>query len=231
MLLLLPLFFISSFFGKVTGGNIIYSACRVWAHIWMFLIGITHKNIYKTPHDFSRQYIFVSNHISYLDIPAMMKAIHKQNFRILAKAELAKIPVFGFIVKHAAVSVDRKSPQQRAKSVSVLKSILNRKISVFICPEGTFNETHAPLKDFFNGAFKIAIETQTPIKPILFLDTYDRLNYKSIFSLSPGKSRAVFLEETRTDNLSIHDVSFLKEKIYKQMEDALIKYNATWINK
>ena len=229
MLLLLPVFVIASFFGKVRGGNIIYNGCRIWADIWMFLIGVSHKNIYEKPHDTSRQYIFLSNHISYLDIPVMMKAVRGQNFRILGKAELGDIPIFGFIVKNAAVSVDRKNPVNRAKSVLILKSIIKKKISVFICPEGTFNETHNPLKDFYDGAFKIAIETQTPIKPILILDTYDRLNYKDIFSLSPGTSRAVFLEETETATLTINDVALLKEKIYKQMEDGLIRYNASWI--
>lgn len=229
MILFIPLVIIASFLGKVTGGNIIYDACRIWADIWFFLIGVFYRNIYEAPYDTSRQYIFVSNHISYLDIPVIMKAVRKQHFRILGKAELGAIPVFGFIFKQAAVSVDRKNPENRAKSVIILKSIIKRKISVFICPEGTFNETHKPLKDFYEGAFKIAIETQTPIKPILFLDTYDRLNYKSIFSLSPGRSRAVFLEETNTAGLSLNDVSSLKEKVYKQMEDALIRYNATWI--
>ena len=229
MLLLIPTILIASLLGKINGGNIIYEACRIWADIWMVLIGITHKNIYDAPHDISRQYIFLSNHISYMDIPVMMKAIRKQHFRILGKAELGNIPVFGFIYKQAAVSVDRKNAENRAKSVLTLKSIIRKKISVFICPEGTFNETHKPLRDFYDGAFKVAIETQTPVKPLLFLDTYDRLNYKNIFSLSPGRSRAVFLEETSTTGLAMEDVSLLKEKIYKQMEDALIKYKASWI--
>jgi 1-acyl-sn-glycerol-3-phosphate acyltransferase len=229
MLLLFPLFVIASFFGKIKGGNIMYDTCRIWADLWMFSIGISHKNIFETPLDRSRQYIFLSNHISYMDIPVMMKAIRRQNFRILGKSELGAIPLFGFIYKHAAVSVDRNKSENRAKSVMTLKSIIRKGISVFICPEGTFNVTHHPLKDFYNGAFKIAIETQTSIKPILFLDTYDRLNYKSIFSLSPGRSRAVFLEETITVGLSITDAAMLKEKIYKQMEEGLIRYNASWI--
>ena len=159
----------------------------------------------------------------------MMKAIRKQHFRILGKSELGEIPVFGFIFKHAAVSVDRKNPANRAKSLLILKSIIKRQISVFICPEGTFNETHKPLKEFYDGAFKIAIETQTPIKPVLILDTYDRLSYKNFLSLTPGTSRAVFLEETDTASLYISDVAMLKEKIFKQMEDALIRYKANWI--
>ncbi len=87
------------------------------------------------------------------------------------------------------------------------------------------------LKDFYDGAFKIAIETQKPIRPILFLDTYDRLNYKSIFSLNPGKSRGVYLAQTSTEGLTIKDVTALKEKIFKQMEEALIRYKASWISK
>jgi len=229
MLLLLPFVIVASVFGKVNGGNIIYEICRIWGDIWMFLIGIRHKNVYEVPHYTSNQYIFVSNHISYLDIPVMMKAIRRQHFRILGKAELGNIPVFGFIYKQAAVLVDRKNYRNRAKSVMTLKSIIKRKISVFICPEGTFNVTHKPLKEFYDGAFRIAIETQTPIKPILILDTYDRLNYKNIFSLSPGRSRAVFLEETNTAGLSMRDVSFLKQKIYKQMEEGLVRYRASWI--
>jgi len=90
--------------------------------------------------------------------------------------------------------------------------------------------THHPLKSFYDGAFKIAIETQKPIRPILFLDTYDRLNYQSIFSLNPGKCRAVYLSQTATEGLTIKDLSDLKKKIYKQMEEALIRYEASWIS-
>lgn len=159
----------------------------------------------------------------------MMKAIRGQHIRILGKAEMTKIPVFGSIYKKGAVLVDRENPQKRLKSVKHLIYFLGKKISVFICPEGTFNMTNKPLKKFYDGAFRIAIETQKPIRPILFLDTYDRLNYESIFSLNPGKCRAVYLPATNTDGLTLKDVSYLKEKIYKQMEDGLIRYKASWI--
>ncbi len=229
MLLLFPFVVVASFFGKVKGGNIIYSLCRFWGDCWFFLLGVHHKNIYEQPHDRNKQYIFISNHISYFDIPVMMKAVRNQHIRILGKSEMGKIPLFGFIYRNAVVMVDRNNAQQRAKSLKTLKSILAKNISIFICPEGTFNMTNAPLKTFYDGAFRIAIETQTAIKPILFLDTYDRLNYKSIFSLSPGRSRAVYLEETITTGCTFADLQYLKEKIYKQMEDGLIRYNASWI--
>jgi len=196
---------------------------------FFFTIGIAHKNIYEEKHDTHKQYIFVSNHISYLDIPMMMKAIRHQHVRILGKAEMTKVPIFGFIYKKGAVLVDRENLGKRLQSIKSLIYFLNRKISVFICPEGTFNMTHKPLKNFYDGTFRIAIQTQTPIKPILFLDTYDRLDYNSIFSLNPGKCRAVYLSETSTVGLTISDVAMLKEKIFRQMEDGLKKYHANWI--
>ena len=49
-----------------------------------------------------------------------------------------------------------------------------------VFPEGTFNMTTQPLKEFYDGAFRVAIETQTPVKPVLFLDAYSRMHYESI---------------------------------------------------
>jgi 1-acyl-sn-glycerol-3-phosphate acyltransferase len=231
MFLLLPLFIYSFLLPTVKGGNLLYKICRFWADAFFFLLAIRHTNIYEEKHDVNRQYIFVSNHISYFDIPMMMKAIRHQNIRILGKSEMTKIPVFGFIYKKGAVLVNRESIIKRSESIRNLIWFIQRKISVFICPEGTFNTTGKPLKSFYDGAFRIAIETQKPIRPILFLDTYDRLNYKSIFSLNPGKCRAVYLSETLTDGLTLNDITALKEKVYRQMQIALIKYKASWIQK
>jgi len=125
--------------------------------------------------------------------------------------------------------VDRSDSVNRTKSVNVLKAVLRKNISVAIAPEGTFNMTGHPLKEFYDGAFRIAIETQTPIKPALFLDTYDRLNYHSIFSQSPGITRTVFLDEIDVKEYKIEDVKLLKQKVYDVMEAALIRYHASWI--
>jgi len=229
MFILLPLFIWAFLQRPLKGGNLIYKFSRFWADAFFLMLGIKHWNIYEAPFDRNAEYIFVSNHISYLDIPMMMKVIRRQHIRILGKAEMNKIPVFGSIYKRGTVSVDRNSAQARSKSIYKLIAFIHLKISVFICPEGTFNMTHQPLKSFYDGAFKIAIETRKPIQPILFLDTYDRLSYESIFSLNPGKCRGIYLSATSTEGLTLNDVSLLKEKIFKQMEDALIRYQASWI--
>ncbi len=230
LLLIFPLVIIASFFGKIKGGNFIYLLCQRWADAVLVFWGMHHNTIYTAPHDVNRQYVFVFNHISFIDIPFIMKAIRKQHFRILGKAELAKVPIFGFLYRQAVVMVDRDNPEKRATSVKQLKSVINKGISVVIAPEGTFNETGNALKDFYDGAFRVAIETQTPVKPILFLDAYDRLSYKNIFSLSPGKSRAVYLQEVSVEGLTVKDVKALKEQVYKIMEAKLIEYKVSWLN-
>lgn len=229
MFILLPLFIWAFLEKPIKGGNLIYKFSRFWGDMFFIMLGIKHWNIYETPFDKNKEYIFVSNHISYLDIPMMMKVVRGQKMRILGKAEMNKIPIFGSIYKRGTVSVERDNPVARSKSVKKLIAFIHLKISVFICPEGTFNTTHLPLKSFYDGAFRIAIETQKPIQPILFLDTYDRLNYKSIFSLNPGKCRGVYLSATSTKGLTIKDVPFLKQKIFNQMEEGLRRYKVSWL--
>ncbi len=223
MLLIFPFAIIASFFGRITGGNMIIRLCMVWADIWFPLVFIFHKKIYEAPHDKKRPFIFVSNHISYLDAAILVKA-YRQPFRPLGKMEMSRIPVFGFIYRNAIVTVDRSSASHRARSVRVLKSVISKGISVMVFPEGTFNMTEKPLKEFYDGAFRIAIETQTPIKPVLFLDAKKRMHYSSFFSLNPGQSRILYMDEIPVAGLTSHDAGFLKEKVKEMMERKLVEY-------
>jgi len=225
MLLLFPFSIMASFFGRIRGGNMMMKLCTIWADTWFFLIGMPHKTIYEARHDKSQAYIFVSNHISYLDAAIIPKAI-RQPVRPLGKAEMSKVPVCGFIYRNAIVTVDRSSAANRANSVRILKSLINKGISVLVFPEGTFNMTKAPLKEFYDGAFRVAIETQTAIKPVLFLDAYRRMPYESLFLMSPGRSRILYLDEISVDGLTAADVPALRERVYRIMEEKLKQYNA-----
>src|SRR5688500_3441445 len=78
VVLMIPVFIwavISSFFGRIRGGNMIYHACIAWADIWCFLTGIRHQNIYLSNYDPSQAGIFVSNHISYIDSAIVPKTL------------------------------------------------------------------------------------------------------------------------------------------------------------
>lgn len=227
MFVIFPFAIISSFFGRIKGGNMVMRLCMLWADLWFFLVFIWHKKIYEALHDKSKSYIFVSNHISYLDAAIIPKA-YRQPIRPLGKVEMSKVPVFGFIYRNAIVTVDRSSAANRANSVRILKSLINKGISVLVFPEGTFNMTTQPLKDFYDGAFRVAIETQTPVKPVLFLDAYRRMPYESLFSMSPGRNRIVYLDEIQVTGYTLSDVALLKEEVFALMERKLVEYGAAW---
>lgn len=160
-----------------------------------------------------------------MDIPPIVLIAH-QPIRILGKYEMVKVPVFGWIYRAAVILVDRRDSDTRSRSVRALKSALKHHISIFIFPEGTFNETKQPLKEFYDGAFRIAIETQTPIKPVLLVDTLDRLHYRGIFELTPGLNRVVYLEEIPVKGLTLKDIQSLKQKTYTIMENGLKRYRS-----
>ena len=222
MFLVLPFVILFSLFG-IKGGNLVYKTCNIWGTIWYGCIGIWHKEIYESLHDKNRQYIFVANHSSYMDIPAVIRCMH-QPIRVLGKYETVKIPVFGWIYRAAVILVERDSTEKRARSVRALKAALRRGISIFIFPEGTFNETNKPLKKFYDGAFRIAIETKTPIKPLLFIDTVDRMHWRGIFELTPGRSAIVFMKEIPVNNYTIKQLHLLKQHVYDIMDEGLRRY-------
>ena len=227
MLLIFPFAIIASFFGRIKGGNMIMWLCMLWADVWFFFIFIWHKRIYESEHDKKKAYIFVSNHISYLDAATIPKAF-RQSIRPLGKTEMGKVPIFGFIYSNAIVTVDRQNATNRAKSLLILKSLLKKGISVLVFPEGTFNKGSTPLKDFYDGAFRLAIETQTPIKPVLLLDTFKRMPGENLFLMSPGQSRILYLDEIKVEGFTSADTNKLKQMVYDIMEKKLIDNNATW---
>lgn len=229
MFLVVPFVMIASLWGKIKGGNFVYKLLQIWADLWFPIAGLRTKNIYEEKLDKKQQFVFVCNHISFLDAAFIIDAI-RQPFRPLGKIEIQRVPVFGIIYKVVVVVVDRSSSENRAKSMRDLKDVIRKGISILIFPEGTFNETTNPLKDCYDGAFRLAIETQTPIKPMIFLDTYDRMRYEHLGTMNPGKCRAVFLHTIPVEGLTVKDVPKLKQQVLSVMESKLREYKASWIH-
>ncbi len=211
-------------FNKARLGNRIYKICRYWSKIWYFFIGIRHQEIYESYHHFNRPHIFVGNHNSYMDIPPIVQLNH-QPIRALGKFESSKIPIFGWVYRAAVIMVDRSSPAKRAQSLRNLKAALHKGISIFIFPEGTFSMTsQRPLKSFYNGAFKLAIEMQIPIQPVLFIDAVDRMHYNDVFPITPGINRVVYLPTVNVEGYTVDQLESLKDQVYQLMDDGLRRY-------
>ena len=211
-------------FGKAKLSKRVYKVCRYWAQTWYIFIGVWHKEIYEANHDFKKPHIFVANHNSYMDIPPSVQLNH-QPIRPLGKFESSKIPIFGWVYRAAVILVDRSSPEKRARSLRNLKAALHKRTSIFIFPEGTFSMTsQQPLKSFYNGAFKLAIEMQIPIQPILMIDAVDRMHFESVFSLTPGANRVVYLKTVEVSTYTLEDIEKLKTEVYQMMDEGMRRY-------
>lgn len=214
MILFLPGFLLPVLFGP-RGISITHFFIKGWSWIFSFLNGIPYKIIDRQKIQKGKSYIFVSNHTSYLDIPPLVVTMRGQ-FRALAKKELLKIPVFGWIANVMCVVVDRSSNESRRQSLMHLKEILDMGISVLIFPEGTQNRTGEPLQPFYDGAFRIAIETQEPILPIAVLGA-GKLLPPGKKSIRPGTVKVVVGDEVSTVGLTLSDVKQLKDNVFAQM--------------
>lgn len=214
MILFLPFFLFPPLFGP-RATAITYFFLKAWSWIFSKLNVIPYEIINRDNIKSDKAYIYASNHTSFLDIPGITMTI-KGQFRPLAKKELKKIPVFGWIAQAASVIVDRSSNESRRKSMEHLKKILGLHIPVLIFPEGTQNRSKELLQPFYDGAFRIAIEAQQPIMPVVVIGA-GRLMPPGKFFIQPGKIKIVVGQEISTANLELKDVAQLKEQVREAM--------------
>ncbi|MBQ0736888.1 lysophospholipid acyltransferase family protein [Mesonia mobilis] len=194
---------------------------RVWAKIILYGMGfypIVKK--LETPQK-GKSYMFVANHTSMTDIMLMLSIV-KNPFVFVGKKELAKFPMFGFFYKRTCILVDRGNVKSRQEVFQQAQRRLNQGVSICIFPEGGVPDDESVLLDTFkDGAFRLAIDHQIPIVPLVFFDNKKRFSY-TFFSGSVGKMRAKILPFFSTENLDQSHKRVLKEKvraaIYTELE-------------
>jgi 1-acyl-sn-glycerol-3-phosphate acyltransferase len=216
MLFVIPFVFLPFILGERLGGRLLFIALAGWSVIFGYLNFIRFKVKGKNKLDKKQSYIYTSNHSSYLDVVSMVQCVPGQ-FRPLAKIELSKIPVFGLIVRSACVLVDRGSNESRKASLAKLKEKIRSGISIFIFPEGKMNRTENLLAEFYDGAFRIAIETETPVVPMVILNARNLMPRQKKIVIRPGTIYTIFGDPIDVSGYTLENQKELKEKVYKVM--------------
>ena len=147
-------------------GRLAYNVSQSWAWMVLKLGGIRLKVQGLGGLDSNRQYIFIANHQSYMDIPALVRALPRFQLRWIAKKELLWVPLFGLVIwtaKH--IIVDRTNLSKGMISLRKASERIKKGISVVIFPEGT-RSRHGDLLPFKRGGFLLALKAQTPIVPV-----------------------------------------------------------------
>lgn len=195
------------------------------AHYWgkTILIGMGFKKEVKALQkiEFGKSYMFIANHTSMIDIMLML-AVVKNPAVFVGKQELTKIPLFGFVFKRTSITVQRDNHISRKEVIDQAQQKLNKGFSICIFPEGLVpSDESVVLTDFKNGAFRLAIEYQIPIVPLIFYDCKKRFSY-TFFSGKPGKLRVKIHNFIQTTGLTQRDRERIKNQTFNLIYNELI---------
>lgn len=203
------------------GQDIFIKLSRLWMYVWLRMVGCPLKVTGKEYFAKNTAYIVPCNHNSMLDIPISCPFIPGAN-KTIAKKSFTKVPLFGWFYRKGAVLVDRKNESSRRKSFEEMKKVLSAGMHMSIYPEGTRNRTDEPLKKFHDGAFKLAVATNTSIIPAVILHSKKALPLNKFFYFIPHKLEMHFLEPIPVAEQTADQ---LKEKVFEIMKAYYIQHN------
>lgn len=186
---------------------------RVWMTFYLYLIASPVK--VKGAEHFAkdRNFVVVCNHNSLMDIPLTTPFMPRPN-KTIGKTSFAYIPLVNVFYIIGSILVDRKSTKSRLESYIKMKKVLSSGFDMVIYPEGTRNRSDEPLKPFYDGAFKLAIDTGKAVIPALLFNTKKVLPINKPFFLYPHKMEMHFLPPVESAGLTAKE---LKEKVFNIM--------------
>jgi 1-acyl-sn-glycerol-3-phosphate acyltransferase len=165
-------------------------------------------------------YVFMPNHLSFLDGPMMLMVIPRP-VRVIVKKSVFAIPVLGWAMLHVGfVPVDRKGESGGKKSIEKAARLMKeRGYSFMIYPEGT-RSLDGKLQRFRRGGFFLAIAGGAPIVPVTIRGTFE-LMPKGQFGAKSGAVSVVFHPPVPVDGYSVGDMEGLIEKVREAIRSGL----------
>lgn len=190
-----------------------YLLNKIWGYAFFMSVFMPTVREYRGEIDTKKPYVYSPNHNSMLDIPTIGMSA-KQFIVFVGKNSLSGIPAFGYMFNRLHIPVDRNSIRDSYKAFERAKVAILKGKSVLLYPEGGIRTRNPPnMTAFKDGAFRVAIETKTPIIPVTIVN-----NWKIIFSYDPFLTwrpvKVIYHEPIPTENLVIEDLESLKQQVY-----------------
>ena len=162
-----------------------------------------------------RPYVVVANHESYADI--FLISCFPWEMKWMSKDTMFKIPFMGWMMQMAGdVKLIRGKRESAIDAINQCRDRLKKKVSIMIFPEGTRSRTWEMLP-FKDGAFRLAIESGAPIRPIAVAGTRKAMA-KGKFKFLPARAVAQVLEPIETSSLTLKDIASLKAQARDRIE-------------
>ncbi len=180
-------------------GTVYHRVGRTWSRQLLQIFGMrVHvegvDNLEK-----GKSYVYVSNHASMFDIPAVLGHIPDE-VRIVFKKELSYVPIWGWslAVGHY-IAIDRVKPKDAMKSLDEAAEKIRNGASVLLFAEGTRTRT-GKLQPFKRGAFSLAARAGIPIVPLTINNSFNILP-KGSLRIRPADISLVIDKPIPTSNV------------------------------
>ncbi len=159
---------------------------KLWSRAMIFASGARLELAGGTEHlDPSHPVIFLSNHQSTLDIPALFITLWPVRFRFVAKKVVKYVPVLGWFIWIAGfVFIDRGRTREAIASLDRAGAVIRKGTSIVLFPEGTRSPTGEVLP-FKKGPFMLAMKAGVPILPVSIVGTHEVMP-KNSWNITPG---------------------------------------------
>ena len=181
-----------------------YPLANFGARTWLKACGAWVRVTGREHLDADTQYVFVSDHRSYLDT-ATLFAFTGKSMGLVAKKELQKVPVLGRGMSFVnIIAIDRSNAERGRQSMEKAREVIDEGYSFGVFAEGT-RAMPGELLPFKKGAFHLAIQTQAAIVPVAIKNT-DRMMPKSGGVAYPGEIEMVLLPPISTEGKTSDDV-------------------------
>ena len=198
-------------------GKLAYTLARFWSWAILRIGGIRLRVQGLERLDAKRQYIFMANHQSNIDMPALVQALPQFQLRWLAKKELLYVPLFGWALwasRH--IIVDRSNLSQAMASLRKAREKIEGGVSVVIFPEGT-RSPHGEFLPFKRGGFVLAVKSQTPIVPVTINGTGAILP-KGDWRIRRGEIEVIVSEAVPVEQYHRGNLQQLLRRVHGMME-------------
>src|SRR5580658_1818353 len=163
--------------------------------------------------------LFVANHTSSADAPAVVGAIPRR-IAVLLKQSLFKWPIVGQAFALACfIPVNRGERDSAIASVEKAAEALRAGQSFLIYPEGT-RSPDGRLQEFKKGAVVLAIKAGVPIVPVLCSGA-QRVMAKRSMVIHPGEIVVEFLEPIDASKYSWEERDILNRLVHDAMAAGL----------
>ena len=213
------------FFTAIYKNNkIVCHLARYWSRLTLFFSFIYPSIEWEEKLDKKEYYIFCSNHVSALDIPFIF-AILPVPLQFMGKAEIAKIPLFGYFFKNNAVIVDRENKRDAYAAFLKAGKKLTSGLSMCLFPEGGIPKQDIFLKQFRNGPFRLAIEQNINIIPITMPDNKNMFP-QEYFKGYPGIVRVKVHKAIDPITLTEKTIQNLNTSVYNTIFEQLNAYGS-----